>query len=59
MKPNCYKCIWMVTFRDVSSEHLIRICTCDGIDESDDGSVDLVEVSHFDPSECIAFKATE
>jgi hypothetical protein len=57
MKPECGKCVHRVTFVSTENEpQTIRVCSGDGWEENDDGSMDLIEVSEFDASDCLMFK---
>lgn len=50
---DCRKCKHMETFKSESGD-IMRICECD-IEDNEDGSFQLIEVTTFTPTDCIAF----
>ena len=57
MKQDCYKCVHMGEYESIATPVIVRICEGDGWgEENEDGSFDLVEVTNFDPKDCVMFK---
>jgi hypothetical protein len=55
MKKDCRKCKFLSIYYSTDQSQIIRICTGDGWEEVDDGLYSLIEVSEFNPTNCLMF----